>query len=205
MDIKVEVAQLKDAEQVALLQYYAFINKFRAMVKNKDTHIKDFMTEYYNITLKEPKSNLYVFKRNDTVLGLLSIAGKDVPKETGFPSVGYLFKSVKNLGLINSLKFFLGLTVLDSKPANNMNSYIATIAVSEKHRGKGVGTMILEFAQHLAIEKGFNGLTLYVTTDNAGAIRVYERFGFSILKEEKSRFFKSLIGVNSFYYMFKEV
>jgi ribosomal protein S18 acetylase RimI-like enzyme len=50
--------------------------------------------------------------------------------------------------------------------------------VREKHRGRGIGKLLLEAARRHAVETGANGLSLSTATDNAAAQKLYESFGF---------------------------
>lgn len=52
--------------------------------------------------------------------------------------------------------------------------HLSYIAVSEKARGRGLGTVLLEEA----IRFTDGDLSLHVETDNEGAIKLYEKFGF---------------------------
>lgn len=47
-----------------------------------------------------------------------------------------------------------------------------------EHRGKGVNKMIIEGLKNWALSKGINELRLDVYSDNASAIRAYEKAGF---------------------------
>lgn len=53
--------------------------------------------------------------------------------------------------------------------------HLSYIAVSKAARGQGVGTQLLE----AAIRAAEGDLSLHVDIDNAGAIRLYEKFGFT--------------------------
>lgn len=57
---------------------------------------------------------------------------------------------------------------------------IEAICVDEKHRGKGIGTKILESIKEVAKSKGCTDLYLTVNKENENAIKVYEKFGFEV-------------------------
>lgn len=59
---------------------------------------------------------------------------------------------------------------------------IQNIGVSQAHRSKGVGSLIVQHCLHGFQHVGVNFVTLEVTVQNTGAIRLYERLGFKIQK-----------------------
>ena len=66
------------------------------------------------------------------------------------------------------------------------NSDIArlySIAVDATARGSGVGAALLDAAEHAASRRGAKRMRLEVRTDNAAAIRLYERLGFVVRRE----------------------
>lgn len=58
----------------------------------------------------------------------------------------------------------------------------ASFMVSADVRGKGVGTALCRFALDWARERGFAGMQFNaVAASNVGAVKVYERLGFSVV------------------------
>ena len=60
------------------------------------------------------------------------------------------------------------------------------VMASERHRGLGIGSMLMTEAERLTKAAGSTRLSLMVMTGNKGAVRLYERMGF------ESRAFKML-------------
>jgi ribosomal protein S18 acetylase RimI-like enzyme len=56
--------------------------------------------------------------------------------------------------------------------------YICGMAIDEQHRGKGLGTKLLDEAERTAKRLGFSKLSLIVFEQNAGAHRLYLRTGY---------------------------
>ncbi len=56
--------------------------------------------------------------------------------------------------------------------------YVNVLATYARHRGKGYGRELLSIAEQLARESRSVGLSLIVSDANAGARRLYKRFGF---------------------------
>ncbi|TWT82730.1 Acetyltransferase YpeA [Planctomycetes bacterium CA13] len=55
---------------------------------------------------------------------------------------------------------------------------IQNIGISPKHRGKGLGSLLLLRAARGFRSAGLSKMHLEVTTDNTAAVRLYERIGF---------------------------
>ena len=56
--------------------------------------------------------------------------------------------------------------------------YVEALAVSEAHRNRGIGSLLLADAEQWALERGRTRLALHVLAGNAGARRLYRRVGF---------------------------
>ena len=59
---------------------------------------------------------------------------------------------------------------------------IQNVGITPAHRGRGLGTRLLEKTLHGFREAGLTRAYLEVTARNTGAIRLYERFGFRRVK-----------------------
>ena len=57
--------------------------------------------------------------------------------------------------------------------------HVMNVAVDPEHRGRGVGTMLLERLFDLTADDARRGYTLEVRVSNGPAIRLYEKLGFS--------------------------
>jgi [ribosomal protein S18]-alanine N-acetyltransferase len=62
------------------------------------------------------------------------------------------------------------------------SGYIQTICVSEKQRGKGIGTQLLEFCERRILEYSPN-IFICVSSFNTGAAKLYYNFGFKLVGE----------------------
>ena len=62
---------------------------------------------------------------------------------------------------------------------------IYSLAVDERFRGRNIGVALMQYVKDLANAADKRSLTLEVKTSNRNAIRLYEKFGFKILKTLK--------------------
>ena len=59
---------------------------------------------------------------------------------------------------------------------------IQNLGITPEHRGDGLGTALLVRALDGFREQGLTCATLEVTAQNSGALRLYQRFGFQVVK-----------------------
>ena len=73
---------------------------------------------------------------------------------------------------------FLGTAVVFFRKGSGV-ARLYSIATRAEARGKGVGSALIEAAEHAARRKRRHALRLEVRTDNHAAIRLYERLGYA--------------------------
>lgn len=64
--------------------------------------------------------------------------------------------------------------------------YISNVAVTEKMRGNGIGSLIMKELSALAKEKGLKTVSLEVRPSNIAAISLYEKFGYKTVGRRKN-------------------
>ena len=87
----------------------------------------------------------------------------------------------KNTGL---LPFGLKEALQPYKELSDPNSlFISELCCAPKARGKGIGTLFLQYADSLAVQRQLPKVTLRVFARNSGAVSLYKRRGFEIAGE----------------------
>ena len=74
----------------------------------------------------------------------------------------------------------LGFVILDMRGA--FRGFLQTLCIHEEHRGAGLGTHLLEWAEERVFRESPN-LFLCVSSFNSGAQRLYERRGYHVVGE----------------------
>jgi ribosomal protein S18 acetylase RimI-like enzyme len=68
------------------------------------------------------------------------------------------------------------LTVLEARAPGTW--YVNVLAAYPEHRGRGLGSALLALADELGVAAKTRGMAIIVASQNAGARRLYERFGY---------------------------
>lgn len=91
-----------------------------------------------------------------------------------------------DLGLLGQV--FAQLKTNDRKTANGKTrAYVHSFRVRRAWRGRGLGTRLMEVVETDLASRGFKEITLNVGGDNEGALRLYQRLGYQVVKEIPGR------------------
>lgn len=146
-------------------------------------------------------NNCYLYKEENDVLGIVVLAAAN-----SSPFILDISRFRKEYSFWKSLRiwFFLNLIQLTSKSAPGTLK-IKMLAVNGSHRGKGIGSRLLEMAEVLATEKGYSKLQLEVVDTNPRAKKLYERMGYASVKSVKTGFLTRSSGYTGFDVMLKNL
>ncbi len=104
------------------------------------------------------------------------------------------------------LRMLWRLMVLGRTDEANSDEYlVSNVAVVPQFRRRGIATALLQKAEQEANDQGFTKLVLEVETDNSGAIRAYERFGFSTVLTTLFKRRERILGCPGYYKMLKNI
>lgn len=187
-----------DAATAILLQ--SFKTKFTALTSLNDEDLFGFL-KLMNIDTSIPREGLFVAEEKGTVQGIVYLRWKDQTLPIDLPEVD-LFKAILEFGLINVLRFLIGMTILEEELPST-DCYIEHIAVSADARGKGVGTQLMVFGEQFAKQQGFKRFTLNVTARNEKAVKLYKHLGFNITNTINSWLSRVILKEKTFFFMSK--
>ena len=105
---------------------------------------------------------------------------------------------------LKTLRVLFNFLLLNESPPRNA-FYVESIAVDAEIRGLGIGGKLMAEAEARARELGLPLLALDVIGDNHGAIRLYERLGYRIVKTTRGFLVKYVTGSDEVHRMEKRL
>ena len=103
---------------------------------------------------------------------------------------------ISRLGIVSGIRACLIMSFYDRKPSPG-ELIMDGIAVHPDYRGRGIGTELLNRIVSYASENGYLSVRLDVIGTNLEARKLYERFGFKVVKEENYSVLKPVLGFGS--------
>jgi len=113
--------------------------------------------------------NTYVCEKNNAIVGAVII----------YP----IFRESSSGTHSGNPSIFDPLNKLEQQVIGSL--YINALAVYEKHRNLGIGSLLLDFTEKLAKSGEFNTVSLIVADSNVSAIRLYQNRGYKVKASEK--------------------
>ena len=175
-----------DLIQVANLVYDVDFRTFDLIYGNKEKAIEDI----YKMLLKDDSDNFYVILENNEIIGIIKLY---INKKPSFIHSLLGFTSFKLLA-IDILDYFALSDVEDN------DLHIAMLAISDKCRGKGIGSKVLNEVIEHAKNRGFKRVTLDADFRNVDARRLYEKVGFRKFNRKSFKIGKFERGMNNMEY-----
>lgn len=193
--ITIEPMSAKYNPQIGRLLVHGFRGKFHPLTNMTDDDLALFFQKLLEHFPAEPASQRMVALQEGIVIGTISVKWKPefiVKQQQKLPSL----KNFKQFGKWSLLKLLIGVSLLNHKPQAG-ECYIADVVVHPDHRSKGVGTLLMQWAQHFALnDPRLNLLSLHVVGSNLRAKQLYEQLCFYTQLQQNSLsrhlFFKEL-------------
>ncbi len=188
-----------DLEQVVAILASSFEDDFQKIVPLPAEELPLFLIETGEVS-PYPFLGYFVAVHNGEILATMTLRW---PKQNRPRPRLHMLKTLR-YGWLPTLKLLVMRYIFAEKPAKSA-CHVAEIAVKANARGRGIGKQLLKFGKELAIERGLTRYTLHVDATNKTALNMYKRFGFKIIKREKSLLARWLLGVKEWYYMSHDI
>lgn len=188
------------------------LNKVSELIYETDAETFDF---YFHKKEEASKKILKLVKNGKNTLGFENIYVITENCEENIKGIVVVLKgneaslindfkaNFRALNLWDALKFsifnFVDSLILAKLEDDDL--YLASVAVDDSCRGKGIGTFILGKSLELARDMGFKRVVLDVDLKNEGALRLYERSGFKIFDKRSISWFGGKEGVYNMEYV----
>lgn len=193
--ITIEPMSAKYNPQIGRLLVHGFRGKFHPLTNMTDDDFALFFQKLIEHFPAEPASQRMVALQEGEVIGTISVKWKPefaVKQKQKLPS----FTCFKQFGKWNLVKLMIGISLLNHKPKVG-ECYIADVVVHPDHRSKGVGRLLMQWAQQFAQnDPRLKVLSLHVAGSNSRAKLLYEQLLFRTQLQQNSLarflFFKEL-------------
>jgi GNAT superfamily N-acetyltransferase len=165
MGIEFRRASIADIPRLIRIRMMAHGGMNEALYENLDQSVGEIIErDLSNPTLTDYYRNYWVaHNHNEVVGGLHSFPCDDFENDIHNPLVPeerYLIESP-----------FLEIDALGTY-------YINALTVFPEFTRQGIGSLLVKFAQRLAVERGFTELGLHVFAENSGAVSLYKKHGY---------------------------
>lgn len=176
-------------QAVSWLLLCGFGGKFLSLSKLSDDRLALFFEKLLLHYPEDTAGQRVVAIQNGEVIGTLSLKWSQefsLDKQARHRPSWQDFSDFSMLGKWSLLKLLLGLHYLGYQPKGR-ECYIADVSVHPQHRGKGVGTQLLLWAQrHMATQSFSDYLSLHVSANNQRAKQLYEQLSFRTCSQDNS-------------------
>jgi len=179
--MEVKYCNIYQDEKIKSLVINAFQSKFTSLVNLDEINYLSLINHFWEIPYDSHNAKQVVIKDNHNICATMLIKKKSNKKEKGL-KFDYISLS-KQYGHRNVIKLITALLVLNHSVKKG-EWYIDHIAVDKNYRGKGIGKVLINWAQDFIEQEG--KLTLFVSTKNKNAIHLYKKEGFQIKNKKIS-------------------
>lgn len=139
----------------------------------------------------------FYYKKDGIVLGAALLG----TKKTSY--INFNHQARKRMGFWNGLIMQLGYGAF--RPKMNDGLKLEMLAVSPEARGKGIGSIMLDYLTDLAQHEGFKRITLEVIDSNEKAKHLYEEKGYKDVKYINTAIFTRNMGFEGSFKMQKNL
>lgn len=196
--IQIRPARVIDLPGVGAVLSEAFGDKLQTIFGRQPQKIQTLLEAMYAGPIQRGYDGVFVADMDGRVVGTTVVQPTYTPQENR------LFENiaVRELGLPRMLRasFLLWLLGHNAEPDE---AYISDVGVVLECRGEGIGQRLMEHAEDWARYYRYQRLTLWVAEDNAPAIHLYEKTGFSMSRTRSSLLTRLAFGIRRWRFMEK--
>jgi ribosomal protein S18 acetylase RimI-like enzyme len=186
---------------VSMLLTEGFLSKLMPGDRMEKSRVASVMGKLLQLDAEAGNMQRIVVTIEGNIAGSMAIQWQKPPAWQEKPRLLKLWQELRGIELGKMLELGVRLLLLSHMPAKH-EGYIADVVVDPLYRGRGLGCYMLEWARCEAAKRPDIGyLSLHVSGANAGARRLYERFGFRASEVKRSALMGFLFGEREWLYM----
>lgn len=199
--LRVRSARAVDMPGIATVLQDAFSEKLSVIFSKEPDYVRDLLETIYSGPVRRGYDGILVAERDGRVVGTLVIEPVYHTAEENRSFENY---AVRMLGLPRMLWAGFLLWLMAHKPADG-EAHIADVGVAPDCQGEGVGTQLMAHAEQWAHTHGRDRLTLWVAANNAAALHLYEKSGFTIAETRSNWVLRLAFGIRDWHFMEKKL
>ncbi|WP_273326863.1 GNAT family N-acetyltransferase [Vallitalea guaymasensis] len=201
-ELKIRNFETEDESNISEIFLDGFYSKVKNLIDLPDEHKIDFLRDF-GILGAEYKEGHFIAEVDGDIIGLMLLRWvgqrKQNSRQLKFSQL------VKKYGFIPTIKTMAKIIILNHDPKKG-EIYIEHIAVSEKARGLGIGSILIEKAFNTAKSmKDIHKVGLAVIEENNRAHKLYKRLGFQDVRKITTSLGKWAVGVYQYTEMEKAI
>ena len=199
-EITLRLAGMADAAGLARLWLAIFPDKFGPTLGGKAEAI---LTDWLRLSRRHLQTTT-IAEIEGSIAGFIVL---ETPLAPRVDDGRWLWHALQlHHGILGVLRGFLCMVLIDNNHRMTDDEvYIEMLGVDPAWRGQGVAHQLMSYAEAVATQQGAAQLTLTVVSDNTPAINLYQKMGFKIKSEQRSRLLKWITGHAGYYEMVKSL
>jgi ribosomal protein S18 acetylase RimI-like enzyme len=198
---QVHQARTVDLPGVAAVLQDAFSEKMRVILSNQPEKVRALVEAAYSGPVQRGYDGVLVADRGGRIVGtaLIEPAYYTEQENRRFEHI-----AVRELGMPRMLWGSFLLWVVGHTPEPD-EAYVCELAVAQDCQGEGIGSLLLEHAEAWAWTHDRRRVTLWVAAENAPALHVYEKNGYTIRQTRSNWLIRLMFGVSRWHHMEKNL
>lgn len=199
--IEIRSARAMDLPGVAAVLREAFSDKMRVIFGGQPHKVQTLLEAMYAGPIQRGYDGIFVAEQDGRIVGTLVVQPVYYTAQENRIIEGL---AARELGLPRMLWASFALWLVSHTP-NDGEAYVSDVAVAPEVQGQGIGSRLMQHAEHWAYSHSQQRLTLWVAATNPGAIHVYEKAGYSIQRTRTNLLTRLVYGIRKWHFMEKTV
>jgi ribosomal protein S18 acetylase RimI-like enzyme len=196
---QVHPARTVDLPGVAAVLQDAFSDKMRVILGNQPDKVRALLEAAYTGPVQRGYDGVLVAERGGRIVGTALI---EPVHYTDQENRHFEHIAVRELGMPRMLWGAFLLWMLGHRPEPD-EAHIRELAVAQDCRDEGIGSLLLEYIEAWAWNHDRQRVTLWAAANNAPALYVYEKAGYTVRRTRANWLIRLVFGISQWHHMEK--